>query len=1543
MNKIFTLLLFSFITSIGFSQASENFNYTLGDSLSLKAGGIGFGDNWKVLKANAQVKIGQGGITIDALGSKTSGNHLNITHNAGQAGPRFFRKLAQPVTDDGKTYYMSWAMKSDYTNPAANGSVCQAMIASSTAYTANGPNGQLLRFGKIFNSEKFGIDGTKLTSPILINDTDTRNANWVVVMIKMSGDANRENFYVFINPTPNNPLDTTKANTKFTAEFNTGFDAIGGKLEGPAALNGVFDDLKFGATLADVTPTDLSLVPVTAVEEFAYLAGDSLNGKNGGTGFGGSWTFRSGSNQAKIAEKGSDINAIDQTTSNNSLFIDHAAGAANSRFFRLLKNPVTDDGQTYYMGWAMDTDYENPTTNGSVMQAMIVKSAGYLATGAGGQTVRMGKIFNSEKFGIDGQRIVGTLLADNTDTRNGYYAVAMLTMSGDAQREKMFVFINPSLSTTTLDTSKADIKFTVDLNDGFDAIGAKVEGPQAVKGRIDDLKFSPNLADVFPKNLSKTVPPNTIIAIEKFEYAAADSLGGVGKLENGFKGGWLDLNSKKSAKIVNRGLINETLLARTNPSSLEINSTITSNRYLRYFNTPIDSASKEIWFSVQMASKGNSTNNVGSLLLVDSTKTGENFQHVIIGKQFNSQNIFAAGNGQVGGPTLSGKTFNGTTANWLVGKLSHANGRWSMTMWVDPDPSMTPDTSKANIKNKLYNNAVFHGLGIRAEGSDGLQYLVDDIIIGKVFTDVVPIDLTKIGTRPGKVSEKFEYAAGTNLIGQNGGTGFAGAYQLISGIAPTVTEGGVRSAKLLKQTSGRKLEVKPRQSARIVRKLDGEYGDNGREYWIGYFFNSPNGSTNVAHLVLADSSTYTSAGAGGQLLQVGQIFGGSLGTVPGRAIPGLSAKDGYYIVMNVVTNGNPTTNDEVFLWVDPALNRTPSRDSAIKINVNLAKWNSLGFKVEYSPDSLVAPVWDDIAIGEKYSDVVPSDLIDIDPPVFAEVGYEGFNYTAGSQIRDANGGTGWSDTWKVDPVTSNAISTAPSIQSDRVNPTGNKLTIEQANTTTTVTRKFKAPIADEGGVFWSSVLIDVEKKDIGNGVHFLYTNKAGKEIVGFGGIQGISKFAYLDDKLANTVDQNTELVGPKWVVTRIEVNKEGADKVYVWLNPSADAIPNIVNASYQFDANFDGGIAGIKINTFGVQTSKTNIDEIRTGFAFRDVSSKFGSSDPNLLAYEPFNYDQNSSVIGSGGENAFWLNAWSDGGQQSDNKQSIAKGSLTIEGFQSIGNKARLELREASKQLRIDRNLATPIKNDGKTYWLSFLMFSEDTPVRNQVGNLTLRSSAISNNAGQVMSFGRIFGNGKLGLVTPQTNTISVTDLDDKGLSWIVVKIRTTGTTVNDSVFMWVNPNPSSEPSEATALIKRETNAFKSNVDIIRIRTEGSGADQIPYNVEFDEIRLATTWQSAKLLTSNIEIELNDNFSILAYPNPANDRINMEIEVQSSKYLSVDIFSTSGEKVKSLLNEEVSSGNSFYTWDISMLKSGIYFVRASDGAQSNVQKLIIIK
>ncbi len=1278
-------------------------------------------------------------------------------------------------------------------------------------------------------------------------------------------------------------------------------------------------------------------------DKFDYPASEPLDGKSGGAGFTGPWTFSKGAGITNIGLGGLDIIPLEVSTSNNHFKVGHTTTNGGARFYRTMSAPITDDGGLYYFSWAMDNDYESPTTNGAVAQFMLVRSNLYKATGPDGQLVRFGKQGSNIKLGVDGPRVGATRFINDTDSRDSHWSIAVLKMSGDAQRETMYWFINPDVK--SLDTTKADLKFTVDLNDGFDALGFKVEGAGNNNMLIDELRFGKSLADVVPTDLVPYVKPNTIIAAENFNYTAIDSVSNTGKTENGFIGKWIDLNKKKSAAIIDKGMVNEINLTRTGTASMIVRTKATPNRYARYFTAPIAPSKESFWFSTTMASAGNSIGTEGALFFIDSTKANDGSQHVTIGKGGSDHFFTASGDGQSGNTTVTTKLFERASASWVVGYASFENGKWLFDIWVNPKNDETPSEDDALIKNKEYSTATFHGIGLKAEGGDGYNFTADDIIIGEIFSDIIPKGLSDMPVRPEGAKDKFDYAANTKLGGANGGRGFTGAFKILGGVDPSIQQGGISNFTYLKKTSSNRLQVDAASAMRAVRGLKGSYGDNGREYWLGWYFRAPKGGANVAKLILADSVAFNATGtSAGQLVQMGQLLNGGIGVLPGGAkLPNVASTEGHFIVANIVTNGN-AINDDVFLWVNPDLSSPPARSSAVNAKANLATWNSLGFKVEYSGDSLVTPSWDEITLAGSFQDVIPTDLITIDPPVLPEIAYEGFSYAVGSKLNGLAEGNGWAGAWS-SSGTDNGSITGNSILSDKSTAVGNKLTINQSSTDVVYERKFKAPFgAEDDQTVWTSQLIDIIKKDNDNAFNIALIDGSNKVKASFGGVKNSSKFGVVNEAGTQSLSASVDASGVKWIVTKTIISKNDPDKILVWVNPRAEQVPEESTADFSLTSNVVDGLAGIRITASGSQTTSVNIDEIRTGFEFREVSSKFFNEDVDLLAYEPFNYDANANLIGLGGQNGFFNTPWASRGTLKENIAKVGSGSLVLNGYKSVANKARLEYSVPDAQIRMERQLYTPIKNDGKTYWLSFLQKTDPTEAKDNIGNVTLRSKLITAQDGQTLSFGRIIGTGKLGLITPQNNLATVIDnIEDSGLNWVVVKIKTTGTTTLDTVYMWVNPDVSKEPDTAKAQVVRATAAIKQPLDFLRIRNEGTGANQVPYNTEFDEIKIATSWNSAKLTVNTIEYNREKLFGVKAYPNPAGEAITLEYNLSAGGDVAIDLINIQGAKSKRLVNSSQTEGNQKLSIDLSTIENGIYLIKITQGQKSEVNKIIILK
>lgn len=90
--------------------------------------------------------------------------------------------------------------------------------------------------------------------------------------------------------------------------------------------------------------------------------------------------------------------------------------------------------------------------------------------------------------------------------------------------------------------------------------------------------------------------------------------------------------------------------------------------------------------------------------------------------------------------------------------------------------------------------------------------------------------------------------------------------------------------------------------------------------------------------------------------------------------------------------------------------------------------------------------------------------------------------------------------------------------------------------------------------------------------------------------------------------------------------------------------------------------------------------------------------------------------------------------------------------------------------------------------------------------------------------------------------------------------------------------------------------------------------------------------------TSTVGIEETKKLDISAYPNPANNVFNIELDGAGSDVITVQLQNLLGQKV---IDEKISNGVN--TLDVSKLKSGIYFYTISRNGNAVETKKLVIK
>jgi hypothetical protein len=79
------------------------------------------------------------------------------------------------------------------------------------------------------------------------------------------------------------------------------------------------------------------------------------------------------------------------------------------------------------------------------------------------------------------------------------------------------------------------------------------------------------------------------------------------------------------------------------------------------------------------------------------------------------------------------------------------------------------------------------------------------------------------------------------------------------------------------------------------------------------------------------------------------------------------------------------------------------------------------------------------------------------------------------------------------------------------------------------------------------------------------------------------------------------------------------------------------------------------------------------------------------------------------------------------------------------------------------------------------------------------------------------------------------------------------------------------------------------------------------------------------------------------YPNPFNPSTTIEFSIPEQSFVKLEVFNTLGEKITTLVTEELNTGSYKYDWYAGSLPSGIYLYRLQTATFSTSKKMILIK
>lgn len=1304
---------------------------------------------------------------------------------------------------------------------------------------------------------------------------------------------------------------------------------------------------------------------VIASEDFNYPEGSTIGGANGGTGWAGPWTIITGNNKTVTADSIKNFRTGKAT--GRVLHVDYPPSSGSVRMERELSAPITDNGNTYW--FAFDAVYSGTAGNNANVVA-LVNTATTAPIGPNGQLVLIGKQPAASGTGFLGLGTAPSTAVVNQKKKiqDTYWMVVKIKFSGNANADTVYLFMNPDPAVEP--TNKmADVVYTLPtgLNSGFNGVYVKVEGtPTGLSAKYDNMILGNTYTDVIPTGVNSL--PKYRPVREKFNYVAGNNLIGSGTATDGWGGAWSSVVSPGAQPIVASRVENELLLKQTTPNALSM-TLVSETRLKRDLASVYRDNGLTYWLGFFAKYTNAANGNAMNVMLVNNgletmAATGAPGQLLAIGKVSANDQL---GLGRPPSFFATGIAGVANRGNWFVAKIE-TNGTSAVDtvrLYLNPNTATEPAPGTEVMKyaaDKLNNG--WRAIGLKVTGTPtNLQALVDDLYLGLSFDEIVPEDLAVLDNAPTPAFEKFDYANNTlvntsTTLGTRS-NGWNGPWKSVSSEANVKTD-SVRNFHNLRSTAGNALVIdrNTADEVRLFRGLQTAYRDNTRTYWMGFWYRTNSfAAGETFQLILGDTAAFSATGEAGQSMRVGTTADNKnlkLFADPQTVDTGIAGDTARWIVLKIETNGTAAA-DTVRLFVDlPPGSTTPPANALALRKIGTTQlnngWNGILLRASGATSTLRAVV-DDIYIGNTFAEIVPnrlSPLIPLDQP---EVAYEPFDYAPGENL--AGKGTpagGWGGAWQ--KVGGDDVQVEDgSIETNLAIVDGNRANINYSTQPSVYDRKLKTVFKDNGSSYWLSFLMDFANVQKISSEGQLVLMKGNEELIAFGRTSGFNRIGMTWGPEVFEFISTVPSSGKHWIVVRIDMSGNAdAEGIYMWVDPIPEFQPSnstastFANLTTNKKRALNEGFDGLRIKTAGSAPFQFFVDEIRIGNTYSDVSKIEEEIPANVIAREQFRYGVGSAVQSLGTAGSQWGGPWREG-FDGGGASTVQEGSLS-NGSRLATNGNHLLLNHATAvKVRPERDFAQFYEDNGATYWLSFLADFTSTSNSNVAFVFFTNYRNFSGDNAQRLGIGKGFNTPNIGILGKPAAIVNSTTPIRSGIKWYVTKIKLTGNTEPDSVWLWINPDPEVEPAGSDALLKISTAALNDGFQGLMLKAESSPA--VLTQMRVDEIRFGTTYQSVAEIGSDIvtgiETPEQGTYALGNYPNPFSTHTTFSFRLNEPGHTSLQVVDMHGRAVAIVLNKQLEAGGHEVSWDQQGLAPGVYIYQLAHPAHGCVKKILVIQ
>ena len=130
---------------------------------------------------------------------------------------------------------------------------------------------------------------------------------------------------------------------------------------------------------------------------------------------------------------------------------------------------------------------------------------------------------------------------------------------------------------------------------------------------------------------------------------------------------------------------------------------------------------------------------------------------------------------------------------------------------------------------------------------------------------------------------------------------------------------------------------------------------------------------------------------------------------------------------------------------------------------------------------------------------------------------------------------------------------------------------------------------------------------------------------------------------------------------------------------------------------------------------------------------------------------------------------------------------------------------------------------------------------------------------------------------------------------------------------------------------------FSGGADVVWV--EASESSSMGYNIMYGNIPYVGTITDVNDKGGiPTKFELGQN-----YPNPFNPSTTFSFSIPSKEFVTLAIYNALGQKVANVVSKNMQAGNYEFNWNANNLTSGVYFARLSAGANTQIQKVMLLK